>query len=84
MTKGNSHPAADRAEKSCRYESLRDRWRDDRTAGGSLWDSPENKDDVITPEEGVRLVQAYVSIRNPALRWAVVKFIGELAKARCL
>jgi hypothetical protein len=68
-------------------ESLGNRRRDDRTAGGSPWESPENKDpdsDVITPEEGVRLVRAYVSIRNPALRRAVVNFIGELAKPKRL
>ena len=35
----------------------------------------------VSPEEGVRLVQAYASIRNPAVRQAVVNFIRELAKA---
>jgi hypothetical protein len=34
----------------------------------------------ISPEEGLRLVQAYVSIRSPALRQAVVTFIRELGK----
>jgi len=35
----------------------------------------------MSPEEGVRLVQAYASIRNPALRQAIVNFIRELANA---
>lgn len=39
-------------------------------------------DDVgVSPEEGVRLVTAYASIRNPSLRQAVLNFIRELAKA---
>jgi len=35
----------------------------------------------VSPEEGVRLVTAYASIRDPVIRQAVVNFIGELAKA---
>ena len=34
----------------------------------------------VSPEEEVRLVTAYASIRNPILRQAVLNFIRELAK----
>jgi len=35
----------------------------------------------LSPEEGVRLIQALASISNPAIRQAAVNFIVELAKA---
>ena len=35
----------------------------------------------ISPEEGLKLVHAFVGIRNPALREVILNFIMELAKA---
>ena len=35
----------------------------------------------LSPEEGVRLIQALASISNPAIRRAAINFILELAKA---
>jgi len=35
----------------------------------------------LSPKEGVRLVQSFAGIRNPAVRKAVVNFIRELEKA---
>ena len=35
----------------------------------------------LSPEEGVRLIQALASVSNPAIRQAAVNFILELAKA---
>ena len=37
--------------------------------------------DLISPEEGVKLVHAFVGIRNPALREVILNFIKELGKA---
>src|SRR5271166_873506 len=33
--------------------------------------------DLISPEEGVKLVHAFVGIRNPALREVILNFIKE-------
>ena len=35
----------------------------------------------LSPEDGVRLIQASASISNPAIRRAAINFILELAKA---
>lgn len=32
------------------------------------------------PEEGLRLMQAFLKIRSPGLREAVIKFVADLAK----
>jgi hypothetical protein len=34
------------------------------------------------PEEGLRLIHAFVGIRDPELREAIVKFVEELTKAQ--
>ena len=33
----------------------------------------------LTPEEGARLIRAFVAVRNPRIRKAIVAFIEDLA-----
>lgn len=47
--------------------------------GSTEYSYPDNSG--VSSEEGLTLVKAFVSIRNPALRQALVKFIEEMAKA---
>ena len=43
-----------------------------------------SEDSGPTPEEGVRLIKAFRSIKNAALRTASIKFLEKLAETRDL
>ncbi len=49
---------------------------------GALWSeiSTERQTSVEASDEGLRLLGAFMKIRDPALRAAAIAFVSELAK----
>lgn len=56
--------------------------RIDPSIDGGTYDSAENDDSFPSPEEGYRLMLAFINIRQPALRQAIIQTMTKLSGHR--